>query len=305
MIKYVIRRIPQLFLILLGASLLAFLLIHISGDPVRALLPLDASDQDVARIRATWGLDQPLPIQYVVFLREAVTGNLGQSFRYRRDALSLVLGRIPATFTLAVASIILAFIVSTPLGILASARPGGVADAFISFLSSLCIAVPSFWLGLVLILIFADALHWLPAAGRGGWKSMVLPTVTMSAFSIGLITRLVRASMLEELRQAYVTSARAKGLSEIVVYSRHALRNALVPVVTLIGLQFGQFVGGSMVVETVFAWPGTGWLMIQAIYARDMPLIRAVVLIMAAFFVLINLVVDIVYAYLDPRISYE
>ena len=305
MIKYVIRRIPQLFLILLGASLLAFLLIHISGDPVRALLPLDASDQDVARIRATWGLDQPLPIQYVVFLREAVTGNLGQSFRYRRDALSLVLGRIPATFTLAVASIILAFIVSTPLGILASARPGGVADAFISFLSSLCIAVPSFWLGLVLILIFADALHWLPAAGRGGWKSMVLPTVTMSAFSIGLITRLVRASMLEELRQAYVTSARAKGLSEIVVYSRHALRNALVPVVTLIGLQFGQFVGGSMVVETVFAWPGTGWLMIQAIYARDMPLIRAVVLIMAVFFVLINLVVDIVYAYLDPRISYE
>jgi peptide/nickel transport system permease protein len=305
MVKYVIRRIPQLFLILLGASLLSFLLIHLSGDPVRALLPLDASEQDMARIRATWGLDQPLPIQYAVFLREAVTGNLGQSFRYRRDALSLVLERIPATFTLALASIILAFIVSMPLGILASTRPGGVVDAFSSILLSLCIAVPSFWLGLVLILVFADALHWLPAAGRAGWKSLILPTVTMSTFSIGLITRLVRASMLEELRRAYVTWARAKGLSEVVVYSRHALRNALVPAVTVIGLQFGQFIGGSMVVETVFAWPGIGWLMIQAIYARDLPLIRAVVLIMAVFFVLINLAVDIVYAYLDPRISYE
>ncbi len=305
MVKYVIRRIPQLFLILLGASLLSFLLIHISGDPVRALLPLDASEQDMARIRATWGLDQPLLLQYARFLREAVTGNLGQSFRYRRDALSLVLERIPATFTLALASILLAFMVSMPLGIMASTRPGGVVDAFSSFLSSLCIAVPSFWLGLVLILVFADALHWLPAAGRIGWKSLILPAVTMSTFSIGLITRLVRASMLEELHQAYVTSARAKGLSEILVYSRHALRNALVPTVTVIGLQFGQFIGGSMVVETVFAWPGIGWLMIQAIYARDMPLIRAVVLIMAIFFVLINLAVDIVYAYLDPRISYE
>jgi peptide/nickel transport system permease protein len=305
MIKYVIRRIPHLFLILLGASILTFLLLHLSGDPVRAILPLDAAEEDVARIRATWGLDQPLPIQYVIFLREAMTGNLGQSFRYRRDALSLVLDRIPATFTLALASILLAFIVSMPLGLLASVRPGGVLDTFISILSSLCIAVPSFWLGLVLILIFADALHWFPAAGRTSWESMVLPTVTMSTFSIGLIARLVRASMLEELRQAYVTSARAKGLSEIVVYSRHALRNALVPVVTVIGLQFGQFVGGSMVIETVFAWPGIGWLMIQAIYARDMPLIRAVVLIMAVLFVLINLVVDIVYAYLDPRISYQ
>jgi peptide/nickel transport system permease protein len=305
MIKYVIRRIPHLFLILLGASMLTFLLLHLSGDPVRAILPLDAAEEDVARIRATWGLDQPLPVQYLVFLREAMTGNLGQSFRYRRDALSLVLDRIPATFTLALASILLAFIVSMPLGLLASVRPGGMLDTFISILSSLCIAVPSFWLGLVLILIFADALHWFPAAGRTSWESMVLPTVTMSTFSIGLIARLVRASMLEELRQAYVTSARAKGLSEIVVYSRHALRNALVPVVTVIGLQFGQFVGGSMVIETVFAWPGVGWLMIQAIYARDMPLIRAVVLIMAVLFVLINLVVDIVYAYLDPRISYQ
>ncbi len=305
MARYIVRRIPQLVLILLGASLLVFVLIHITGDPVRALVASDATEEDMARMRTAYGLDQPLPVQYIVFLREAATGNLGQSFRYRRDALSLVFDRMPATFTLALASMMLAVLVSAPLAIVASSRPGGMVDAIISFLSSMWIAVPSFWLGLIMILIFSDNLHWLPSSGRSGWENMVMPTVTMSAYSIGLMIRLLRASLLDELNQLYVTVARGKGLGEPVVHYRHALRNALIPAVTVIGLQFGQFIGGSMVIETVFAWPCVGWLMIQAIYSRDMPLVRAVVLVMAVSFVVINLVVDVAYAYLDPRIRQE
>ena len=300
--RFLFRRLLQAILVLLAVTVLVFLLIYLTGDPVRAMLPLDASNQDVINIRHQLGLDQPLWRQYVIFLQQAAEGNLGDSFKFHQPAMGLVLQRLPATAILAVASIILACAVSFPLGILAARHRNSIWDHIATFISMLSVSTPSFWLGIILILVFAGQLQWLPASGMGGFSHLILPAVTLSSYSIGLLTRLIRGALLEVLSQPFLATARAKGLSEAVVMVRHALRNALVPIVTIVGLQLGALLGGSVIVETVFAWPGVGWLLIQAISARDLPLVRADVLAVALLFVVINLATDVAYSFIDPRI---
>jgi peptide/nickel transport system permease protein len=302
---YLLQRLWGAVLVLLAVSLLSFVLIFLSGDPVAVLVPLNARPEDMANIRTQYSLDQPIPIQYLKFLQRASQGDLGDSFRYRTPALDLVLGRLPATLLLALASVILSTSISVPLGVQAARKKGGVADAMATSGALLAISMPSFWLGVILILVFAGALRVLPASGAGTWQQLILPTITISAFSIGLLTRLVRRSIGETLRQPFVTTARAKGLDEPAIAWRHVVRNSAIPVVTVMGLQFGALVGGSVVVETVFAWPGVGWLMIQSIEARDLPVIRAAVLVLSVLIVTINLGVDLLYTLIDPRIRLE
>ena len=302
---YILRRLWQSVLVLFAVSLLSFVLIFLSGDPAAALVPLNARAEDLDNIRHQYSLDQPILTQYVLFVARAFSGDLGESFRYRTAALPLVLGRLPTTLLLACASVLVSTAVSLPLGVLAATRRGRFADGLASTLALLAISMPSFWLGVILILVFAGALRLLPASGSGTWQQLVLPTITISAFSIGLLTRLIRRAVGETLRQSFVTTARAKGLNERAIAWVHVLRNSAIPVVTVMGLQFGALVGGSVVVETVFAWPGVGWLMIQSIEARDLPVIRAAVLVLAIFIVLINLTVDVLYTVLDPRIRLE
>ena len=299
---YLLRRLWGAVLVLFAVSMLSFVLIFLSGDPVAVLVPLNARTEDMDNIRRQYNLDQPVPVQYFLFLQKAVAGDLGESFRYRSAALPLVLGRLPTTLQLAATSLVLAALISVPLGILAASRRGRLADSIATFASLLALSMPSFWLGVILILIFAGALRVLPASGSGSWQQLILPAVTISAFSTGLLTRLVRRSVAETLRQQFVTTARGKGLGEGAIAWRHVLRNSAIPVVTVMGLQFGTLVGGSVVVETVFAWPGVGWLMVQSIEARDLPVIRAAVLVLAVFIVAINLGVDLLYTWIDPRI---
>ncbi len=303
MAGYLLQRLWQSVLVLLAVSVLSFVLIFLSGDPVAALVPLNARQEDVDNIRRQYHLDQPIVVQYALFVRGAVAGDLGESFKFRSDALALVLGRLPNTILLACVSMLVSMVVSVPLGILAASYKGRLPDALSSLLALLSISMPSFWLGVILILVFAGGLRWLPASGSGTWQHLVLPTITVSAFATGLLIRLVRRSVADTLRQPFVTTARSKGLTERSIAWTHVLRNSAIPIVTVMGLQFGALLGGSVVVETVFAWPGVGWLMIQAIEARDLPVIRAAVLILALFIVAINLVVDVLYTLLDPRIT--
>jgi peptide/nickel transport system permease protein len=301
---YLVRRLLQAVLVLVAVSILAFALIYLAGDPVRALVPPDTRAEDVENIRRGFGLDQPLYVQYARFVERAVQGDLGQSFKYRTSAMELVLQRLPHTLLLATASILIAIVVAIPLGVLAATRRGRLTDVIATGVALLSISTPAFWLGLIGILVFADALRVLPASGAGTWQHLVLPAITLSAYSVGLVSRLVRATMIDILRQNYIVAARAKGLSWVAVNYRHALRNGLIPTVTVLGLQFGALLGGSVVVESVFAYPGLGFLLVQSINSRDLPLVRAIVLVISLFFVLINLAVDLLYSSLDPRIRY-
>ncbi len=305
MTHYLVHRLQHLFWVLLAVSILVFLLIHLSGDPVRLLAPLDANPEDVERIRALYGLDRPLVVQYWNFLVKAMQGDLGDSFRYDQPALKMVLDKLPATIRLALFSLTLTIVIGIPLGLWAGSRPNSPVDWSVSILTFIGISIPSFWLGIMLILVFADRLRWLPSSGDDSFKHMLMPGITLSLYSIGLISRLVRATLIDVMQRDYVRTARAKGLSERLVLYRHALRNTMIPTVTVLGLQLGGLLGGSVVVESVFAWPGVGWLMLQGIQTRDLPLVRAVVLVIGLAFVLINLVVDLLYSRLDPRIRYD
>ncbi len=302
MIYYLVRRAQHLLWVLLAVSLLVFLLIYLSGDPATLLAPLDASPEDVARIKQLYGLDQPIWRQYLNFLRDAAQGDLGDSLRYKEPAFGLVLEKLPATIQLALFALSLTIVIGIPLGVWAGARANSVADWVISLLTFVGISIPAFWLGILLILTFADRLRWLPSSGDGSWRHLLMPGFTLAIASIGLVSRLVRATLIEVLAQDYIRTARAKGLAATSVLYRHALRNTMIPTVTVLGLQLGGLLGGSVVVESVFAWPGVGWLMLQGIQNRDLPLVRAVVLVVGIGFVLINLVVDLLYSYLDPRI---
>jgi len=293
--RYVLRRLGQAMLVLFTVSVLSFGLVYLSGDPATALVPLDATPDDVEVIRRGFGLDQPLYVQYGTFVARAVQGDLGQSFRYRTNALELVIERLPKTVLLAVTSVVLTMAIAIPLGIAAAASRHGLIDALATGASMLMISTPAFWLGILLVLVFADQLALLPAAGAASWRHLILPAVTLAASSIGLLTRLVRATMTEVLRQRYIATASAKGLSRTAILYRHALRNCLIPVITVLGFQFGTLLGGAVVVESVFAWPGVGWLLVQGIATRDLPLIRSAVLVVATFFILINLAVDVIY----------
>ena len=263
-----------------------------------------ASEEDVEQIRVWMGLDRPLPVQYAMFFSRMVRGDLGISARTKEPVLKEILSRLPATMKLAVISMTIAGVLGVLGGVLAAYRRNSILDFLISVGTLFGISMPVYWLGLMLIVLFAVRLHWLPAAGSERPASYILPSFTLAAFSIALVARMTRSSMLEVLSEDYVRTARAKGLRESVVVLRHALSNALIPVVTVIGLQFGALLGGAVLTETVFGWPGMGQLMVDSIFARDYPMVQGIVLVFSSLLILVNLIVDILYAYIDPRIHY-
>src|SRR5215468_2358262 len=292
MLSYVLRRLVQTLVVLLGVSIIVFGLLHLTGDPTRLLLPLEAREEDVRQLRALLGLDDPLWVQYLRFLSRAVRGDFGLSFKHQVPAVTLIFQTLPATLELTAAGLSLALVVAVPAGIVAALRRNSFIDAVCSVGVLLGQAMPVYWLGLLLILVFAVKLHWLPAAGREGLASLVLPAVALGAFSMARIARMARSGMLEVLAQDYVRTARAAGVRAFVVTYKYALKNA------------GILLGGAVITETIFAWPGVGRLAVDAIFSRDYPLVQAVVAVVATVFVLMNLAVDLVYTYLDPRIVY-
>ena len=305
MFQYLVRKVFHTLFVALGVVTLVFVALRLSGDPAATMLPGDATVDELAALRRTLGLDRPLHLQYVAFLGGAVRGDFGESFRHQQPAFGLVLERLPATLELAFAALVLAVVVALPLGILAAVYRGRTADVLAMSFAVVGQATPYFWMGIMLILVVSVELGWLPTSGRGGWQHLILPAVTLGTHFAASLARLTRTSLLEVLGQNFVTTARAKGLAEGSVILRHALKNAAVPVVTLIGLQFGTLLGGAVVTETIFAWPGVGRLAVQSIFARDYPVVQAGVLVLALSFVALNLLVDLLYGALDPRIRDE
>ena len=305
MYRYLIRRLGRALLALWGISTIVFGVMRLSGDPAVLLLPQEASREDVQRLRHDLGLDEPLLVQYGRFLGHAVTGNFGESLRHKEPAMQLVRDHLWATLELALAAFGIATVVAVPIGILAAVKSNRSYYHIVMSLALIGQSAPTFWIGIMLILGFGLGLRWLPIGGRGTVWHLVLPALTLGAFAMASIARLTRSAMLDVIRLDYITTARAKGLREGWVIWRHALKNAAIPVVTIMGLQFGTLLGGAVVTETVFAWPGIGLLAIQGIYNRDYPIVQASVFVAAAFFVGINFCVDLLYTLLDPRIRYE
>jgi peptide/nickel transport system permease protein len=299
---YVVGRVAQAALALLGVTAVAFLLVSLSGDPAFILLSPEAGESQRAAFRHMYGLDQPLAVQYARYVEHLARGDFGRSFAFDRPALEVVLERLPATLELAGAAVVLAILVGIPAGIVAATRPGTWGDRAVMSVVLLGQSVPTFWLGLLMIRVFAVDLRWLPVSGRGTWAQLVMPTIALALWLVALLARITRSEMLESMAQDYVRTARAKGLSERGVTVRHALGNALLPIVTLIGLQIGTLLGGAVITETVFAWPGVGTLVFDAILRKDYPVVLAVVEVVAAGFIAINMALDVVYGYLDPRL---
>ena len=290
---------------LFGITIIVFLMLHLlPGDPARVIAGLLATDQDVARLRIQLGLDQPLLTQYWNFLSRLLHGDLGISARTSEPVLTEVMARLPATMELAIISTALASFFGIIGGVVAATHRNSFIDYLTSVLTLFGTSMPVYWLGLVLIILFAVNLRVLPAAGNDSSTSFILPSVTLAAFSVALIARMTRSSMLEVLGNDYVRTARAKGISERRVIFQHALKNAFIPVLTVIGLQFGTLLGGAVLTESVFGWPGLGLLLLDSISARDYPTVQGVVLVFATIFIVLNVLVDILYAYLDPRIHY-
>jgi peptide/nickel transport system permease protein len=304
-LEFVIRRLLHTALVTLGVVTLVFVALRLSGDPAASMLPGDASVDELHALRHTLGLDRPLHAQYVAFLGDAARGDFGESIRHQQPAFGLVLERLPATLELAFAALLLAVIVALPLGIVAALYRGRPVDMLAMGFAVVGQATPYFWMGIMLILVVSVELGWLPTSGRGGWRHLILPAVTLGTHFAASVARLTRTAMLEVLNQHFVTTARAKGLGEWRVILAHVLKNAAVPVVTLVGLQFGTLLGGAVVTETIFAWPGVGRLAVQSIFVRDYPVVQAGVLVLALVFVAINLLVDLLYGTLDPRIRDE
>ena len=303
--RYIVKRLVQVIPVLLGITLVTFILVRLTGDPAAIMLPPDTPKEAVAEFRQEFGLDQSVLIQYFRFLAKAAQGEFGKSIRYREPVLKLFAERLPATIELALASMALAIIIGIPLGVLSAVKRDTWIDHFARFFALFGQAIPSFYLGLMLIIIVAVRLRLLPTGGRGTWQQLILPSITLATFMIALIARFTRGAVLDVLRQDYVRTARAKGLSEGSLLWRHVLKNAMLPVITVIGLQLGAILSGAVVAETVFAWPGVGRFMVQAISTRDFPIVQATVMIVAIVFVTVNLLVDLAYAWLDPRIKYE
>jgi peptide/nickel transport system permease protein len=314
--RYVVRRLLLLVPVLLGVSVIIFMVLHLApGDPAEIMLGSQATQADLERLRAELGLTEPLYVQYVHWLGLVVRGDLGRSIWMKRPVLAEVLGRFKATLVLTGAALVLSTAAGLALGIVSAIRPNSLLDRLSAVASLFGASMPVFWLGIVLMVIFALWLGWLPASGMfapyGGGDlrdllvHLALPAFTLAAASVTIIARLTRSTMLETLGQDYIRTARAKGVVERAVVLRHGLKNALIPIVTVVGVQAGYLLGGAVLTETVFAWPGVGTLMVQGILARDFPLVQGCVLVVALSFVVINLIVDLLYAWLDPRIRYE
>ncbi len=302
---YLTQRVVGVVVTILFVAITIFLMVRIlPGDPARVIAGVLATDQDVQRIRAQLGLDQPIWVQARIFLTDLVRGDLGISARTSNPVSAEILARLPNTVLLAVVSLVIAVAVGLPLGTLAAARAGSMTDLAVSALVVFGISMPVYWLGLMLIILFSIRLRWLPAAGFDGPASVLLPAITLAAFSVAFVARITRSSMLEVLRQDYVRTARAKGVKRRSVLWRHALRNALSPIVTVIGLQFGQLLGGAILTETVFGWPGVGRLLVDSIFSRDYPMVQGLVIVFALLFAVVNLIVDLLYERIDPRVRY-
>ena len=299
---FLFRRLLQSLVVLFGVSFVVFAILHLTGDPALVLLPPDASPEDVRRFREVMGFNDPFFVQYGRFLKGALQGDFGQSVRHGEPAFSLVLERMPATFELAGAALVLALCLAIPAGIVSAVRRNTALDYLATVVALFGQSLPTFWLGIMLILLFSVQFHLLPSSGRGTLEHLILPAVTLGLFTTARITRLTRSGMLEVLNQDYIRTARAKGVSDPPVVWKHALKNAAIPIVTIVGIELGTLLGGSVITETIFAWPGVGRLSVQAIANRDYPVVQAAVFLLASTFVLVNLLVDVIYTYLDPRI---
>jgi peptide/nickel transport system permease protein len=303
--RYVAARLLQAVIAVFLALTAVFFLVRITGDPVILFLPLDVQPKDIAAFRHLLGFDRPLYVQYLGFLGAALRGDFGASLRYRAPALPLVLHRFPATAELAAVSLALVALVAVPIGIASAARRGSAADAAGIAATALGQAVPGFWLGLMLIWIFGVWLRWLPVGGFGGWTHFVLPAVTLTAFYAAQIARVTRSAVLEVLGQDYVRTARAKGIREAGLLRRHVLKNAAIPIVTVFGLNAGQLLGGAVVTETIFAWPGLGGYILGALQGRDFPVVMVGVFLTSVLYVTVNLLVDLSYLWLNPQVRYQ
>lgn len=304
--RFLIRRLVLTVPVLLGVATLVFALLHlVPGDPAQVMLGESASATDVAQLRQTLGLDRPLAEQYGLYLRGLLQGDLGTSFRYNTPVTAEIAQRLPNTLDLALAAMSVAILIALPLGILGALYRGRAVDQIAMTISLAGISMPNFWLGPLLAIVFAVMLGWLPVSGTGDWRHLVLPAVTLGAALAAILARMTRASLIEELRELYVLAARARGLSRTRAVLKHALRNSLIPVVTILGLQFGAVLTGTIITETIFAWPGVGRLLIQAINFRDYPLVQGCILFIASTYVTVNLLVDLVYGWLDPRIRLQ
>jgi peptide/nickel transport system permease protein len=303
---YVLRRLWQSALTLVGVSVLVFVILRVvPGDPAKMLLPDGAPQSAVDEVNRQLGLHEPLYVQYGLFLQSVFRGDFGQSFQYRAPALRVVVERLAATVQLALAALLITVGVGVSLGIVAAVRRGTGYDYASTVLAVLGQSLPNFWLGIMLILLFGVALRWLPTSGFESWRHLILPAVTLAAFPMALVARLTRSSMLEILGRDFIRTGRAKGLAERAVILRHALRNAAVPLLTVLGLQIGTLLGGAVITESVFAWPGMGKLVVDAIFFRDFPVVQTVLILSATIFVVINLLVDLLYTVIDPRIRYS
>ncbi len=303
MLVYIVSRLAQGVFVLLGVSVIVFALSYLGGDPAAALLPLNTPKEDVEIFRHAAGFDQPLPFQYARFITRAAVGDFGQSLHYREPAMPLVLARLPVTLTLASLGLIVALGIAVPFGVISALRRGTLFDAIAHLFMLIGQSAPNFWWAIVLIWMFAVGLRWLPPSGIEDWRSLILPAITIGVFPAAAIGRLLRARLVEVLAQDYIRTAAAKGLPARKILWRHASRNVAIPVVTIIALQFSTLLAGAIITEAVFALPGMGRLTVQAISARDVPLIQAFVFVSASFVVLINLALDVIYTWLDPRVQ--
>ena len=300
---YLARRLLLTVPVLLGVATLVFLLIHlVPGDPAQSMLGEGAAPQDVAALRSRLGLDQSLPVQFGRFISGLLRGDLGTSLRTGEPVAASIATRMPATAELALAAMLVALLIAVPLGVAAAVWKGTFVDHSAMTLALVGISIPNFWLGPMMAIVFAVELGWLPVSGRGTLAHLVLPSVTLGAALAAILARMTRASLVEELRELYVTASRARGASRARAIWRHAFRNSLVPVVTIVGLQFGSLLTGAIITETIFSWPGVGRLLIQSINFRDYPMVQGCILLIAVTYVMVNLVTDLVYGWLDPRI---
>ena len=306
MLRYLLRRLLLTIPVLLGVATLVFALIHlVPGDPARSMLGEGATEEEISRLQEALGLNRPLPVQYAAFLAGVARGDLGRSFRYGTPVTHEIRDKLVRTIQLALAAMAVAILFAIPLGIVAAVFQGTAIDHAAMTLALIGISMPNFWLGPLLAILFAVHLGWLPVAGTGTLAHLVLPAVTLGAALSAILARMTRASLLEELRELYVLAARARGLSRTRAVLHHAFRNSLIPVVTIIGLQFGAVLTGTIITETIFAWPGVGRLLIQAINFRDYPLVQGCILFISVTYVLMNLLTDLTYGLLDPRIRYD
>ena len=302
MFLYIARRIPQVLIVLFGVSIITFFLMHLTGDPTMLLLPADAPKDAIEELRREMGFDDPLLVQYWRFIKGAIRGDFGMSLKYRRDAMGLVMERLPATLELSALAMLYAIVVAIPVGILAAIKRNTLVDYLTAVLTLFGQSMPTFWLGIMLIMIFSVNLGWLPTSGRGTWQQLILPSITLGTCYLAMLSRLTRSGFLEVWGKEYIRTARAKGLPEKTVIFKHTLKNSMIPLVTVMGLSFGGLLGGSVLTETVFEWPGIGQLAIMAIYGRDYPIQQTIVLMLGVTFIAITFITDLIYTWLDPRI---